>query len=130
MDATISIEEWTEKSEFEDHLPAMAENLGAITLLEELCKGFGLLADNQRGVITCESLKQNAAALGLEEFSDTELIGMIREGDLDGDGALDELEFCVLMFRLTPELMTESRRIFNEAFCYDEFASDFPMFLF
>ncbi|CAA7394616.1 unnamed protein product [Spirodela intermedia] len=31
--------------------------------------------------------------------------GNAQEGDMDGDGALDELEFCVLMFQLSPELM-------------------------
>ena len=98
-----------ERSEFEDHLPVMAQKLGAEGLLEELCRGFRLLADATRGLITFDSLKRNAPALGLEGLSDGELMGMLKEGDLDGDGALDEMEFCVLMFRLSPELMAESR---------------------
>lgn len=32
---------------------------------------------------------------------------MIREGDLDRDGALDQMEFCILMVRLSPKLMEE-----------------------
>ena len=32
----------------------------------------------------------------------------MREGDLDSDGVLSEMEFCVLMFRLSPQLMKDS----------------------
>ncbi|CAA7394587.1 unnamed protein product [Spirodela intermedia] len=109
------VDGWVGRSEFEDYLPVMAEKLGAEGLLEELCNGFRLLADPRRGLITFASLKQNAAALGLEGLSDGELMGMLQEGDMDGDGALDELEFCVLMFRLSPELMAESHRVVDEA---------------
>lgn len=92
--------------EFEDFLPSMAERLGATGLIEELCKGFRLLMDAKKGVITLESLKQNAAGmLGLTELGEEEAVEMLREGDLDGDGTLDQMEFCILMFRLSPELM-------------------------
>ncbi|CAL9130195.1 unnamed protein product, partial [Musa textilis] len=50
---------------FQDFLPRMAERLGAEGLMEELCKGFKLLMDPARGVITSESLRRNVAALGL-----------------------------------------------------------------
>uniref|UniRef100_A0A7N0TJK2 EF-hand domain-containing protein n=1 Tax=Kalanchoe fedtschenkoi TaxID=63787 RepID=A0A7N0TJK2_KALFE len=40
---------------------------------------------------------------------------MLREGDVDGDGALSEMEFCVLMFRLSPELMEASEYWLEEA---------------
>ena len=33
---------------------------------------------------------------------------MVREGDLDGDGALNETEFCILMVRLSPEMMKDA----------------------
>ncbi|KAG0499458.1 hypothetical protein HPP92_004149 [Vanilla planifolia] len=102
--------------EFEDFLPIIAEKLGEEGLIEELCNGFRLLMDPVRGLITFESLKQNAAFLGLDGMRDDEIRGMIREGDIDGDGALSEMEFCVLMVRLSPELMDESRRLFDEAF--------------
>ena len=36
---------------------------------------------------------------------DDELLCMLMEGDLDGDGALNQMEFCILMFRLSPCLM-------------------------
>ena len=35
-------------------------------------------------------------------WSDNELLDMMREGDLDGDGVLDQMEFCILMVRLSP----------------------------
>ena len=85
-------------------------------LMEELCNGFRLLMDPRRKLITFESLKRNAAVLGLQGLRDDELMGMLREGDLDGDGALSEMEFCVLMVRLSPELMEQSWRGLDEAF--------------
>ncbi|KAM7479743.1 hypothetical protein LguiA_027956 [Lonicera macranthoides] len=39
---------------------------------------------------------------GLQDLSDNDLLGMLKEGDFDGDGALNQIEFCVLMFRLKP----------------------------
>nr|GMD12349.1 calcium-binding protein PBP1-like [Ipomoea batatas]GMD64219.1 calcium-binding protein PBP1-like [Ipomoea batatas]GMD74948.1 calcium-binding protein PBP1-like [Ipomoea batatas] len=93
---------------FQDMLPLMADKLGGEGLIEELCNGFRLLMDRNKGVITFESLKKNSALLGLQDLGDDEVWSMIREGDLDGDGGLDQMEFCVLMFRLSPELMQES----------------------
>ncbi|CAA6658339.1 unnamed protein product [Spirodela intermedia] len=114
MAGSEPVDGWMGGSEFEDYLPVMAEKLGAEGLLEELCNGFRLLADPRRGLITFASLKQNATALGLEGLSDGELMGMLQEGDMNGDGALDELEFCVLMFRLSPDIMAESHRVVDE----------------
>ncbi|KAG8078161.1 hypothetical protein GUJ93_ZPchr0007g4795 [Zizania palustris] len=57
------------------------------------------------GKITFQSPRRNAAMLGLGELRDDELSDMIREGDIDGDGALDQMEFCILIVRLSPELM-------------------------
>lgn len=93
---------------FEDLLPVMANKLGGEGLIKELCNGFELLVDKEKGVITLESLRENAALLGLEDMKEDELVSMMREGDIDGDGALTQMEFCVLMFRLSPELMEES----------------------
>ncbi|KAE8677905.1 Calcium-binding protein PBP1 [Hibiscus syriacus] len=100
--------------DFEDLLPAMAEKLGRDGLMRELCNGFKVLMDKDKGVITVASLKSNAAMLGLQDLRDDELASMVREGDLDGDGALSEMEFCVLMFRLSPGLMEESHLLFEE----------------
>ncbi|KAK1305207.1 Calcium-binding protein KIC [Acorus calamus] len=89
----------------------MAEKLGPEGLMGELCNGFDLLSDPVKGLITFQSLKRNSGLLGLEGMGDDELLSMLREGDIDGDGALDQMEFCVLMLRLSPELMEESRRL-------------------
>ncbi|KZV52178.1 hypothetical protein F511_07133 [Dorcoceras hygrometricum] len=51
---------------------------------------------------------------------DDELRSMVEEGDLDGDGGIDEMEFCVLMFRLSPELMERSEAWLEHAL-YMEF---------
>ncbi|XVE80257.1 hypothetical protein DITRI_Ditri14bG0125300 [Diplodiscus trichospermus] len=100
---------------FEDFLPVMADKLGGDGLIGELCNGFNLLMDSEKGVITFDSLKKNSALLGLQDLTDDDLRSMIKEGDFDGDGALNQMEFCVLMFRLSPELMEASRFLFQEA---------------
>ncbi|XP_022777378.1 calcium-binding protein PBP1-like [Durio zibethinus] len=100
---------------FEDFFPAMMEKLGAEGFMKELCNGFRLLMDGDKGIITFESLKRNLVLLGLQDMSDEEVVCMLREGDLNGDGALDEMEFCTLMFRLSPALMKSSRKLLVEA---------------
>ncbi|KAL5571279.1 hypothetical protein UlMin_020876 [Ulmus minor] len=102
-------------SDFEDLLPAMADKLGGEGLIRELCNGFELLMDKEKGVITWESLRRNSSVLGLQDLREDELVNMVREGDLDGDGALNQMEFCVLMFRLSPELMEESWFLLEDA---------------
>ncbi|KAH9792936.1 calcium-binding protein KRP1 [Citrus sinensis] len=101
--------------DFEDLLPVMADKLGGEGLINELCNGFQLLMDKVKGVITTEILKLNAAVLGFQDLTDDELASMVKEGDLDGDGALNQMEFCVLMFRLSPQLMEESQLWLREA---------------
>ncbi|XP_021726197.1 calcium-binding protein PBP1-like [Chenopodium quinoa] len=100
---------------FEDFLPSMVENLGEEGFMEELCNGFRLLMDEQKGVITFESLKRNLSVLGLKGMSDEEVREMMREGDVDKDGCLNQMEFCVLMFRLSPGLMDGSMRWLQQA---------------
>lgn len=101
--------------DFEDFLPTMADKLGEEGFMGELCNGFSLLMDREKKVITFESLKRNSALLGLQGLKDDELWSMLKEGDLDGDGCLNEMEFCTLMFRLSPDLMEESKRWLEEA---------------
>lgn len=113
------------KSNFNDFLPLMAEKLGGDGLIGELCKGFQLLMDRDKGAITFESLKKNSALLGLQDLSDDDLKGMVKEGDFDGDGALNQMEFCVLMFRLSPELMEQSQFLLEEALQQEFVDSDF-----
>ena len=102
-------------AEFEDFLPIMADKLGERDFMAELCNGFRLLADPRLGVITLESLKRNSALLGLDSLTDSELRAMMEEGDLDGDGVLNEHEFCVLMIRLSPSFMAEAEKWLNQA---------------
>jgi Ca2+-binding EF-hand superfamily protein len=90
--------------DFEDYFPSMIARLGAEGFIAELYNGFRLLMDVNKGLITFESLKMNCFKLGLE-VRDDELVCMLMEGDLDGDGALNQMEFCILMFRLSPCLM-------------------------
>ncbi|KAL9229017.1 hypothetical protein vseg_004535 [Gypsophila vaccaria] len=94
--------------EYEDLLPIMAEKLDVETFISELCGGFRLLADPKTGLITAESLRKNSALLGMEKMSRDEAVEMVREGDLDGDGGLNEKEFCILMVRLSPEMMQDA----------------------
>ncbi|KAL2331786.1 hypothetical protein Fmac_019367 [Flemingia macrophylla] len=102
--------------EFEDLLPVIASKLGGEGLIKELCKGFELLMDKEKGVITLESLRKNSSmVLGLHDLKEDELVSMMREGDLDGDGTLSQMEFCVLMFRLSPQLMNDSSFWFQQA---------------
>lgn len=97
------------QNSFQDDLPLMANKLGGDGLIDELCNGFNLLVDSDKGLITFDSLKKNSSLLGLQDLTDEDLRSMVVEGDFDGDGALNQLEFCVLMFRLSPELMEGSK---------------------
>ncbi|KAL4341517.1 hypothetical protein GQ457_08G007130 [Hibiscus cannabinus] len=78
-------------SSFEDLLPVMANKLGGEGLMGELCNGFKLLMDREKGVITFDSLKKKSALLGLQDLSDDDL-------------------------RLSPELMEASRFLLEQAF--------------
>lgn len=94
---------------YEDLLPAMAGRLDADAFVTELCSGFQLLADPVTGLITAESLQMNSAVvLGMEMMSKEEALEMVKVGDIDGDGALTQLEFCILMIRLSPEMMQDA----------------------
>ncbi|PON39031.1 Parvalbumin [Trema orientale] len=98
----------TTATEYEDLLPVMADKLDVENFVSELCKGFQLLADPEKGLITSGSLRKNSAFLGMEGMSKEEAEAMVRQGDLDGDGALNETEFCILMVRLSPEMMEDA----------------------
>lgn len=92
---------------FEDYFPLMIDTWGVERFIEELCNGFCMLMDVSVGLITFESLKRNTMLMGLDELKDDELVCMLAEGDLDGDGALNQMEFCSLMCRLSLGLMME-----------------------
>ncbi|KAF6153674.1 hypothetical protein GIB67_000907 [Kingdonia uniflora] len=100
---------------YEDLLPIMAEKLDVEHFISELCGGFRLLADPVTGLITPESLKKNSALLGMEGMSKEDSEAMVKEGDLDGDGALNENEFCILMVRLSPGMMNDAEEWLQKA---------------
>lgn len=106
-------------TEYEDLLPVMAEKLDVDSFMSELCKGFQLLAEPGRGLITSGSLRKNSALLGMEGMSKEEAEAMVREGDLDGDGALNESEFCILMVRLSPGMMEDAEAWLHKAIHQD-----------
>ncbi|GLJ27956.1 hypothetical protein SUGI_0549040 [Cryptomeria japonica] len=102
-------------AEFQDFLPNMAEKLSGAGLMAELCTGFRSLADPLLGLITVESLRKNSAILGVGSLTDSEIEAMVQEGDLNGDRALNEHEFCVLMIRLSPSFMAEADKWLQKA---------------
>ncbi|KAF9669102.1 hypothetical protein SADUNF_Sadunf14G0073000 [Salix dunnii] len=102
-------------SEYQDLLPVMADKLDVKAFVSELCGGFRLLADPEKGLITSESLRRNAALLGMEGMSKEDAEAMVREGDHDGDGVLNETEFCILMVRLSPEMMQDAETWLQKA---------------
>ncbi|GAV75340.1 EF_hand_6 domain-containing protein [Cephalotus follicularis] len=93
----------------------MAEKLGVESFVCELCGGFRLLADPERMLITPESLRRNFALLGMEGMSKDEAEDMVKEGDIDFDGALSETEFCILMVRLSPGMMGDAEAWLQKA---------------
>ncbi|KAI4333759.1 hypothetical protein L6164_018527 [Bauhinia variegata] len=98
---------------FQDYFPSMIARMGAEGFIGELINGFRLLMDVNKGLITFESLKMNSFLLGVDNMGDDEIVYMLMEGDLDGDGALSQMEFCILMFRLSPGLMMDGPNITN-----------------
>ncbi|KAL3536677.1 hypothetical protein ACH5RR_000043 [Cinchona calisaya] len=98
----------SDSTEYQDLLPVMAEKLDVDTFVGELCGGFRLLADPRSGLITSASLRNNCALLGMEGMSTEDAEAMVKEGDLDGDGALNQTEFCILMVRLSPGMMQDA----------------------
>ncbi|CAI0550368.1 unnamed protein product [Linum tenue] len=58
----------------------MADKLGKEGLITKLYNGFQLLMDKEKGVSTLESLRQNAAVVGLHDFSGDEIAEMVKEG--------------------------------------------------
>ena len=93
----------------------MAEKLDVEAFVSELCGGFRLLADPASGLITSESLKKNSGLLGMEGMSKEDAEAMVKEGDLDGDGSLNETEFCILMVRLSPGMMEDAEAWLDKA---------------
>ncbi|XP_043714506.1 calcium-binding protein KIC-like [Telopea speciosissima] len=113
ISSSSTIEGFT--NEYEDLLPVMAEKLDVESFMSELCRGFQVLAEPGRGVITPESLRKNSSLLGMEGMEKEESEAMVKEGDLDGDGAINEMEFYILMVRLSPGMMQDAEALLEKA---------------
>ncbi|GLJ32770.1 hypothetical protein SUGI_0659880 [Cryptomeria japonica] len=96
-----------------------SDMLGEEEFMVELCNGFRLLADAEKGVITLESLKRNSGVLGIEAMNEDQLQAMIAAADLNGDGVVDENEFCVMMVRLSPSFITEAQQWLEKALIHE-----------
>lgn len=60
--------------------------------VDEIKKAFKLFDDDHTGKISLKNLRRVAKELG-ENITDDELMAMIDEFDLNGDGEIDEQEF-------------------------------------
>ncbi|CAI0379206.1 unnamed protein product [Linum tenue] len=78
-------------------MPVMAEKLDVEGFVKELCGGFQLLCDAEKGLITAESLRANSELVGMEAM------------------ALSETEFCILMVRLSPGMMEDAEAWLEKA---------------
>ncbi|KAL0720245.1 hypothetical protein Bca4012_034844 [Brassica carinata] len=54
------------ETKYEDMLPIMGEKMDVDEFVSELCKGFSLLSDPERDLITAERLRRNSSILGIE----------------------------------------------------------------
>uniref|UniRef100_A0A803MR24 Uncharacterized protein n=1 Tax=Chenopodium quinoa TaxID=63459 RepID=A0A803MR24_CHEQI len=97
--AGFQVKASTSSDQFEDHLPVMADKLGGEGLIAELCNGFELLMDKEKGVITFESLRNNSALLG-------KMQGQNEEKSEGGVTNIQEEEITYVRKRLTENLVT------------------------
>ena len=70
----------------------MAARILARDPREEILRAFDLFDEGSKGKIDLQDLRRVARELG-EGLEEEELIAMIEEFDLDGDGAIDKEEF-------------------------------------
>jgi Ca2+-binding EF-hand superfamily protein len=81
---------------FEEFLGLMTQILNEQEIQEEMMKIFNLFDVDGKGKITFDNLKSVAQQLA-ENVTDEELREMIREADLDRDGAVNASEFVRIM---------------------------------
>lgn len=81
---------------YEEFLTLMAQIINEKDIQEEMMKAFTLFDVDNAGKITLENLRTVAEQLG-EKMTDLELEEMIREADLDKDGAVNANEFIRIM---------------------------------
>ncbi|KAJ4946261.1 hypothetical protein JOQ06_023929 [Pogonophryne albipinna] len=82
--------------DFNDFLTMMTVKMNEKDSKEEILKAFRLFDDDDTGKISFKNLKRVAKELG-ENLTDEELQEMIDEGDQDGDGEINEMDFMNIM---------------------------------
>jgi Ca2+-binding EF-hand superfamily protein len=82
--------------QYEEFLSLMTTLLNEKDIHDEMMRAFNLFDMDGRGKITFEDLKRVANELN-EVLSDDELREMIREADIDQDGAVNASEFVRIM---------------------------------
>ncbi|KAI9842625.1 MAG: Calcium-binding component of the spindle pole body (SPB) half-bridge [Thelocarpon superellum] len=73
----------------------MAARILARDPREEILRAFALFDEGDKGVISLEDLRRVARELG-EGLEEEELVAMIEEFDLDGDGGINRDEFVAI----------------------------------
>jgi Ca2+-binding EF-hand superfamily protein len=84
--------------EFDEFQSLMGQILNEKDIQEEVMRAFNLFDVDGNGKITYDDLKSVADNLG-ETVSDDELREMIREADVDRDGAVNASEFVRIMMK-------------------------------
>lgn len=75
--------------------PLMAQRILARDPRDEILRAFALFDDGDKGVIRLEDVRRVARELG-EGLEEEELVAMIEEFDLDGDGGINRDEFIAI----------------------------------
>ena len=73
----------------------MAARILARDPREEILRAFALFDEGNKGIIRLEDLRRVARELG-EGLEEDELVAMIEEFDLDGDGGINRDEFIAI----------------------------------
>ncbi|KAL5292434.1 hypothetical protein ACFFRR_011321 [Megaselia abdita] len=84
------------KISFLEFQKIVTDRIEETEMKEELSKAFNFFDNDKTGSISFKNLKRVAKELG-EKLTDEELLEMIDEADLDGDGFVNKKEFFRVM---------------------------------
>lgn len=88
--------EKTNKISFSEFQKIVTSKIEEKEMKEEMLKAFTFFDKDKTGAISFKNLKKVAKELG-ESLTDEELLEMIDEADLDGDGEVNQKEFYRVM---------------------------------